>query len=58
MCEANSADGLVDNKHRFRSVFGSCSAPPAHPGVCHCRITFSKTELKTLGESPSYWLGS
>ena len=57
LCEQNSSVGAVKNNYRFKSVFGPTLAPPGHPGICHCYLTFEKDELKALGDSPSYWLG-
>lgn len=57
ICAANDDDGVVDVDYQFRSVFGPTEAPPGHPGVCHCWITYDKSELKALAADPDYWTG-
>lgn len=57
VCQKNSARGSVDHDASFSSVFGSTQAPPAHPGVCHCYLTFDKEQLKSLGDDVAYWMG-
>jgi hypothetical protein len=57
LCERNTMRGPIPVKDSFESVFGSTDAPPGHPGVCHCYITFDRSELKGLGDDPSYWWG-
>jgi len=57
ICQGNHNRGSVPADFEFASVFGPTQTTPGHPGVCHCYITFDKTELRSLGDKPSYWVG-
>jgi len=60
VCVRNTGRGAIPNASKFEAVWGSCNAPPAHPTVCHCWITFDKPELSALvsgGKVPDYWKG-
>lgn len=57
ICEANTKQGAVKVSFDYQSVFGTTKAPPAHPSVCHCYITFDKSELKKLGNDVGFWFG-
>lgn len=57
ICERNTLKGAIPVEDSYESVFGDTDAPPAHPQVCHCFITFDRQELKGLGDDPSYWWG-
>lgn len=59
MCQRNHDKGPVGPDGTFETVWGAADAPPAHPKVCHCWITFDEAELRDVaaGGEPDYWTG-
>ena len=66
-CSTAEDAGFVKNDFMYKSVFkkggdddkGGILHPPAHPGVCHCRIIFDEKELFDLVGKGEYtpWTG-
>lgn len=57
-CTENMKAGYVPLDYEFRSSFGTCEAPPAHPHE-HCHIIYNRSELYSLASQGKFniWTG-
>ncbi len=62
ICAGNADQGPVPQDFVYEDVFDSgCTAPPAHPNVCNCWISFDQKELMDVaapGGLPDYMTGA
>lgn len=57
ICRGNQGLGLVPIDYLYPDVFGGALTPPGHPGVCHCHLAFSESELLEKADSLNVWMG-
>jgi len=56
ICVENIALGYVPLDYRYKSVFGECLGPLAHPQG-HCTLKINRRELSKFTERLQYWKG-
>jgi len=56
ICVENIALGYVPLDFRYKSVFGECLGPLAHPNG-HCALKMDRRELSKFTKQPEFWRG-
>jgi hypothetical protein len=56
ICVENIAAGYVPLDYKYKSVFGECLGPLAHPNG-HCALKYNRRELSRFTKQPEYWRG-
>ena len=56
ICMENIAVGYVPLDFRYKSVFGECLGPLAHPNG-HCALKYNRRELAKFTKQPDFWQG-